>query len=431
MADVLPLKAFFKKSFLVLQGTLAAQAISFVLYPILTRVYSPAAFGIFQAAQSILTIILVAAALRYEIPILTATTRSEATAITTLSLGLNAGTTVIVLLCCLIAKVFLLDASVKFGDILTSAPLWFLFAGFQQTFSYTAFRDQAFRVTAIAKVLQTLVSVGVAILLGSVGLMALGLVIADILAKAMSAGFVSYQCGWTYILRHPFRKLRRLRMVMWRYRKFPSISLVSALINGGGGVITPLLVLAYFDAATAGQYALVERTIGAAIAVVAQSISQVFMGSFSESLRGAAHNSRTLFRQIIVVQFAIGLIPSIVSILILPTVIAIVFGPQWHLAGDFAAIMSPLFLVGFIVTPVNMALALMEKQQWQLLWDVFRLAGVILIWWLIASIRASPQFALILHVSFSCAVYIAYLGIVDWLLSQSTPSALNIAGGNS
>ena len=431
MADALPLKAFFKKSFLVLQGTLAAQAISFSLFPILTRVYPPAAFGLFQASQSVITIILVAAALRYEIPILAARTRSEATAVTTLSLLLNVTTAVIVLFCCLLARVFSFDTSAKFGSILLSAPIWFLFAGFQQTFSYTAFREQAFRVTALAKVFQTLISGGAAILLGLAGLMALGLVVGDMLAKATSAAFVSYQCGWTYILRHPFRRFGRIRMVAWRYRKFPSISLVSALINGGGGVITPLLVLAYFDAATAGQYALVDRTVGAAIAVVGQSISQVFMASFSESLRGPAHESQMLFRKIIAIQFAIGLFPTIIGAFALPKVVTIVFGTQWYLAGEFAVIMSPLFLVGFVVTPVNMALALMEKQQWQLMWDIFRLAGVILIWRLVASIDASPQFALVLHVSFSCVMYVVYLGIVDWLLSQSTRSALKIAGDNS
>ncbi len=78
-----------KNSFIALQGTIIAQGIGFLFLPVLTRLYTPAAFGTYQLYMSVLMLLLVVASLRYEIALLTAEKDGEERAVLRLCLSLN------------------------------------------------------------------------------------------------------------------------------------------------------------------------------------------------------------------------------------------------------------------------------------------------------------------------------------------------------
>src|SRR5205085_9641733 len=62
---------------IVMRGTLIAQALGFLALPLLTRFFEPATFGNFQLFVSILTLLLVFPAMRYEVALLRARTMRE------------------------------------------------------------------------------------------------------------------------------------------------------------------------------------------------------------------------------------------------------------------------------------------------------------------------------------------------------------------
>jgi O-antigen/teichoic acid export membrane protein len=194
---------------------------------------------------------------------------------------------------------------------------------------------------------------------------------------------------------------------------------VSAIVNTAGAALTPFFLLVYFESDIVGQYALVDRSVGVAVGVIGQSVSQVFMSDFAASIRGGSEAAHRLFRRIIVIQFAIGILPAIAGAMVMPSLFEIAFGPEWRVAGEFGAIMSPLFLIGFAFAPVNMVLTIMGQQQWQLAWDVARTTGVIAIWVAVGSLDLSATAAVALYTGFSCLAYLSHLWIADRCISQA------------
>src|SRR4051794_21575841 len=57
---------------IILRGSLIAQAIGFLILPLLSRLFTPDAFGTFQLFQAISSVLLVFAAMRYEVALLRA-----------------------------------------------------------------------------------------------------------------------------------------------------------------------------------------------------------------------------------------------------------------------------------------------------------------------------------------------------------------------
>jgi O-antigen/teichoic acid export membrane protein len=108
-------------------------------------------------------------------------------------------------------------------------------------------------------------------------------------------------------------------------------------------------------------------------------------------------------------QFAVGIIPTFVIILALPPLFALVFGPQWGLAGEFGVILAPFYLVGFVAIAVGSALVILENQKLQFLWDVFRTIGTIGVWITASHLHATPMEAMIAYSAFGSLAYLVYI----------------------
>jgi O-antigen/teichoic acid export membrane protein len=102
-------------------------------------------------------------------------------------------------------------------------------------------------------------------------------------------------------------------------------------------------------------------------------------------------------------------IPALGVAALAPTLFPLVFGGQWVLAGEFSRIMTPLFFVSFIVSPVAMSLTLLGRQKTQMIWDVGRLLGVVGIWLLIHHQRWNARWGVALHVAVNLVAYVVFL----------------------
>lgn len=414
---------FLKNFLVVLQGSVLAQLVGFLILPVLSRLYSPSAFGVYQSGMSMLTMALAAASLRYEIPILLAPAGMMLRSLVRLNVLLNVLTALVVIMACLAATLLFPTKSASFLPILYIAPLWFFSASLSQTFSYVALRNQAFQWTAFARVGQAGAFAAAGIIGGILWAAPIGLVLADVCGRLVSGAIFFFHGGTLARGQAVWSNYARMRIVAARYRDFPRLSLLSAIVNTGGGVITPLLMLVSFDTATIGQYVLVDRCLGAVVAVIGQALSQVFMTDLAKALRSNTDAPSSIFRRIVKVQFLIGVLPAIIGIVLLPSLFPMLFGQKWQIAGIYGAILVPFYLVSFIVVPVNMALTIMERQNWQLAWDTFRLVGVVLVWSLTAWCKWGALTGISAYTGFGILAYLLYLFITDRLLKRLAAGA--------
>jgi O-antigen/teichoic acid export membrane protein len=393
----------------VLKGNVAAIVIGFLALPLLSRLFPPESFGIFQSTTSMLTLVLVGASLRYDIPLLMTRGRMELRSLLTLNVGINLCVALLVALVALTAAFAFPAQTGAYKIVLMIAPLWILAASLMQTFSYVVLHEHAFGTAAGAKVAQASTNAGTGLLLGLLWPSAGGLLLADLVGRLGALTVLVRRCRGLILPLRARRTVRAVWLVARRYRDFPRISLLSALINTGGGTLVPVLMLLSFNVETIGQFALLDRSVGIIIAVVAQSVSQVFMTSFAKALRDSGENPLGMFRRTIMLQFAVGIVPTIAMMVLAPWVFTLVFGARWAMAGQFGVIMAPFYLVGFMVVPVSTVLLILENQRLQFIWDLLRTIAVVVLWVAAGWLRLQPVHALVAYSALGSIFYLLYI----------------------
>lgn len=402
----------------ILRGTLAAQAVGFLSLPLLTRLFAPEAFGLFQLFQATIGLLLVTAAMRYEIALLRADDGRELSVTLQLCGIVNVATTLLVVLGCIVAEwgPWTLPSAIR--SLLWWLPLGVLAGGVLQTLGYLALRHKAFSLVAGAKVAQALGSVIASIGIGLATPLAAGLVIGDLCGRIASTLVIG-------VRRKIFQasELRRwssqeLRAAARRFREYPLVSVPGGLINAAGGTLTSLMMFAAFDAGTAGQYALVERSLMLPVAMVAGAVSQVFTADLSAALRDGGERPIALFRGLVRRMLLLAIGPAVLVALLAPVVYELLFGAAWVEAGVFARVMSPLVVVALVTTPVNMVIMLAGYQKVQLAWEALRLLAMVVAWVGLTSAAVSPLWAVAVHVTVIVATSIVYLWLADLMLRR-------------
>ncbi|HEY0444515.1 MAG TPA: oligosaccharide flippase family protein [Candidatus Limnocylindrales bacterium] len=404
----------FRGAATIVAGTGAAQAIVVVTTPVLTRLYSPADYGILGVATSILFVLISVTCLRYDFAIPLPERDIDAANVLALSLVLNIATSAVVAVALLLAGTWLggalgLSALGPLAALLAVAQLG---GGVTSAFVNWALRSKDFRAIAVNRLTQSVALVSVQVGLGAAGLAAPGLFLGAVAGSV--AG--STRLALTAWRRESalFRGVSVAGMVSAasRYRRFPIFSSGSAVL-GALGVRAPLLLLvAVHGASVGGQYALAERVLYLPLTLVAGAVGQVFVADAARAARDEPDALVRLFRRTTrsLALMAIG--PAIVIAVTAPFLTSLVFGAEWGDAGIYVAVLVPMFFVTFVSTATGNILYIVERQGLHLVREIVRLgllAGSILV---AARFGLPPIGTLIVLSVAGCVTYVLY-----WLLS--------------
>ncbi len=397
----------FRNVTIILRGAVIAQLIGFVALLLLARLYDPDAFGVFQFYQSCLVILGVSINLRFEIALL----RSED--------GTEIGDVFYLCVLSNIALTFMIFVAMGIGayllpniyDEFFRFPWWLLpiavsFYGLTLAANNLSLRNFHYIKTSNSKVVQSLVYVSASSGLGFYGLVSVGLLIADVAAR-MAASFYLLKSA---IADLPKFNLPRIMRAAGRYRAFAFISSPSGVINAIGGTLTPIMMYATFSPAIAGQFALVERSLTMAVALVSGSVSQVYSSQMAELIRTKG-DLRKYFRNLIVWVGGIGIVPAIILALFADEIFGLLFGAEWFQAGRFAQFMAPALLFILISGCVNMTLVVIERQSLQMTWEVGRLIVMAALWYGIWIYDLGADQSVQIHAIAVVLTSLAFLGL--------------------
>lgn len=391
--------AFVRNVAVVMRGAACAQIIMVLTAPVLTRLYSPVDFGVFQTFTSILSFGLVIAAMRYDLAIPLPKDGKHAAQVLLLSFVILTSLTGIILAGVGVEE-FLGD-----GRIINSLPRYFLpcaglsffLAGSFQILNYWALREKDFASFSNGRIAQVVGQTAAALIGGVAMPGALSLLLADAVGR-LSGFLLLGKKFFREISTHlSFTRRNHMRDVAGRYKAFPTVSLPGALINSAGLTLTPLLLFYFFGLIPAGLFALTERVLGAPSSLIAGSASQVYLSDASSLRREDPERLRSLFWGIIKGQLKLGIIPFFLIFVTGPWIFGSVFGSEWVEAGVYARMLVPVHFIGFVAGPVNLTLIVLEKQMWQLIWDCGRMLVVVSCWVGAKLLDLSPREALFVY----------------------------------
>lgn len=365
----------------IMRGTLIAQGLGFLALPLLSRLFSPEAFGNYQLFVSILTLLLVFPTLRYEVALLRAHEGREFRALAQLCLYLS------ILVAAVISLLLVLLDTIGFPRQIQALPfpVWMLglallFGGIVQFLTIIATRQKRFATIANSKILQAGAYAGTGLGIGTATHLPTGLIVADLAGRIANAVYLGIWAKRT--MRRTWRPVGRasLAAVARRYREYPFISVPGTVINVVGGILTPVMIYASFSPAASGQYGLLDRSINLPLGLVVIAVSQVFTAQFSAELRRDTKAAAAYFRRVLGYMGLLALAPLLILLIAGPWLFEFVFGAEWRVAGELSQLMAPAFGCALLSGPVNMVLTVMGHQKLQTSWEVARLSLVAGLW---------------------------------------------------
>jgi lipopolysaccharide exporter len=365
--------AFLKNLLVVMSGTALAQALSFILSPIISRLYSPSDFGVFGSFIAVLGIITAGITLEYSQALMLPKKKGDALGLLVISCLSTFFTGAFCLCICIIAPDFLIN-SLKAPNawILVLLVIGILVAGLNLAFQGWCVRIKAFKSTSLSQVIRSLSANGSQIGLGYLKGGSLALIFAVVLGDVLATLSLA-----KLVLRE--RKIiwrnfcwRRLWKLANEYRDFPLYSASMNVINSVSTGLPIFLLTYYYGIAVAGAYVFGMRLMQAPMELVLKALRQVLYQKASETHNEGDHLV-PLYLKITGGLFAVGFLPSLILFIWAPQIFAFLFGAQWHTAGVFARSLVLWLLFMFCNLPAVLFSQVIRMQRKMFLYNLILL----------------------------------------------------------
>jgi O-antigen/teichoic acid export membrane protein len=397
-------------------GNFAAQLLTLLAYPFLTRLYAPADMGVLAFVSTAAVILSPLVALRYEMALPLAGTDEEAGSVLAVCFVTLCATTALIALALWLAP---LSAFARFGTIAPYRmflPLSMFAFGAYTIVTYEATRLSRFSDIARTRIFQALNGPLVQIVLGALHVGKIGLLIGFIVGQG--AGTLGLSRKLVFGAHSPLRQvtLKSAKAAAFKYRHFALFSSWSGVFSFGASALTTLLLTLLYGPVVGGYLFLGERVLVRPMGLLTMSFLQVFMMEAGKAARERPEELRRLFLSITKKQFVISTLWIGSIVLGAPYVIPLAFGNQWDSASIYIQVIGLAFFPSSIANSVMFTLQLIGKQKLAAGLDVVRFCLVLLslvtAYWLGATpLQALFASSAVLAVTQGIILVIMYLAV--------------------
>lgn len=400
------------KNLLVLvTGTSSAQLILVIISPILTRIYTPEDFAVLALFAAFVQVIGVIATGRYELAIFVPEDEERARELIHLSMYLAALTAAITLP---VVAIFRIEIATLWNMPELAPWLWLLplavfLTGVFATLQAASVRSGYYKIIASANILKSLLLGALQLAIGFLTVGPAGLVIGRALSNIapISRMVPAAKIGLRNGTKLPWASAKKL---LAEYKRFPAFSAPAGLVNTTNANLMSFALPILLGASSLGFYSLAMRVLGAPIQQIAGPIGQVFMKEAADEIRRTGNARRSfLFGLAALTGFSILLFG--VLALIAEPAFAFVFGKEWRIAGEYAAMLMPLFATRFIVSPLSNMANLTDNRHALFINVALLLTGLVVLIMAHQYSWAAERLLPVMSFTLS-AVYIAYIPIL-------------------
>jgi O-antigen/teichoic acid export membrane protein len=363
---------FWRSVAVIVTGTLVAQAIGLITLPIISRIYSPQAFGEYAVLTSASLFLTTVVTLGLSSAIMAPEEDAMAE-----------GIVVVAFACAVIFSTVLLALALAFGPMLSrpaGLPLWqsaiFVYVmtivnGLTSLLRVHTNRRGLNRVLAVNPVLGALCTLVIAIPLGFLQAGSLGLIFASIAAGVLSN---------LQMLRHanPFN-----RRVTWRAaisalrscRDYILFQYPANLLESTGAQLPTQVLASQYGSAKLAAYSMNERLLGIPLRLVGAPISTIYFRSSSQLFRSGGDVANLTF-SIVTRVMAVSALPMAALICWGPTLFDWALGREWRDAGALCAYLAPLYVLTLCRASVSYCRVAIGRQRVNTSLSVLRVAIV-------------------------------------------------------
>lgn len=349
-------------------GSFIAQAITIGLSPVLTRIFSPAEFGLYSIFINIAATTGIISTFRYELAVMLPPKEEEAVNVVSLSFFISFCYSLAISIVVLVggnALMRLLKAE-AISDYIFLVSIYIFFFGIAWTLNYWLSRVKMFKRLSWGKVAQSGGTAVFSIALFYLGWQQGGLIIGAVL------GQISIGILYLFFVRKDFQRLRHfvnrkvMKEMFRRYIHFLTYNTPHSLLSALQDLVVAGIILYYFGAVAAGLYFMCYRILKLPAGLISTSTYQVFFQRVSE-LYPDGKAIQYQIKKVLMRLSLIALFPFGLLLVAGPFLFSLIFGAEWYNAGVYAQLLIPSLMMNFILSPVTAVLIVAKLQRYGLI----------------------------------------------------------------
>jgi O-antigen/teichoic acid export membrane protein len=354
---------FFKYSAVLLSSNAISQVIALIVYPIVTRIYSPGVFGEVTLLLSIVAILSIIPTGKYELAIILPKSEKKAFSLFQLCIILN------ILFFLVLLVVFSLWKSEiasffnqeELSSILLFVPFLVLTAGVWHPLNFYLLRKKKYYNISFYNISQSVVNSGLKCFLGIKGFFQSGLLWAALLGPLIGIFCSLFKSRLNFKRIFKIDKAQFIHVAKI-YSNFPKFELPHELLNTFAGNLPILLLAVYFGKDEIGLFSLALTMGFRPVNLFSNSVYQVLYRNMSERL----HNKEKMM-----VEFrtfcktcCFTILPFFILFLFISEwAFGLLFGSEWGEAGFYLKVMLPWLFMVVLVASLSFVPDLFFKQK--------------------------------------------------------------------
>lgn len=394
-----------------------AQVIGFALTPVISRLFTPADYGIFGSFGAVTSVIAAGITLDYSQAIMLPKEKEDAFHLFFISCFSTITITLLCALPCLIAPARLIGLmKIPDSGVLVLLVLALLILGFNNALQSWCVRIKEFKQTSASQIVRSISSNSMQIGFGCFKSGSAGLIISSVLADLFAS------INLLYIFRSDFKSSehkiswRRIRQLANEYRDFPIYSASRNIINALSMGLPILLLTNYFGIAVAGAYAFADRILSAPMGLILSALRQVLFQKAAETDHHGG-SLLSLFIKVTVGLFAIAILPALILIMWAPSIFSFIFGHKWLVAGEFAGSLIIWLIFLFCNLPSVLFARILRLQRRLFFFDIFLLTARTMVL-VIGGIYLTASKTILLFSLIGATMNIIFIIIIGYVLMK-------------
>lgn len=353
-------------------GTGAAQLISILIYPIVSRLFLPENFGTLATVTQIASVSAVIASCKYEMNILLCKDDKSAINLMAFIICLSACT---LLLLYSIFYVFIDFLSNKLHDntLQSIAPIPFISAFFiviYQTFNEWCVRKKFFNNLSMNKIIN---SSSISICEFILGLykvfQSASLVMGDMLGRMVSA----YSCFMSFMkkYKHLLKEISMMDMKQNAKKACdcPKYLLPAQLLNTLGQALPVFMLGLFFNQTDVGYFSMAFMVVIIPTSVISIAFRDVFRQKAIEMIN-EGKDCRHLFISNFKILSVLSLIIFGILFIIAPELFSFILGKEWIESGYITRLLAPMIAVSFVTEALSAMMIVSRKMNYQFYWQI-------------------------------------------------------------
>ena len=341
-----------------------AQLIALASYFLLTRIYSPDDYGLFNIFYSYIEVLLIVSTCKYELSIVVADDEREAAAVSRFALRLN---TIVSLTLLGVATVLWYTHALpgnfaQLGWIVLLIPPLVFFSGTSRVYSFLYNRYHRYKQIAFSDNANAASGAAIKIGLGLMGTGASGLPLGTVLGQAIAN--INYRLGLRKLGLPATTKAEQLAAAR-KHRNFPLFVASKDLINSISANLPFLWAAIYFDRAEVGLFGLALTFTLQPVNLLSAAFERVLYARAAEAVR-AKQPIGSLIGRFMLALNAVAIPVCLAAWFWAEPVFAFCFGDRWHGCGPYVQALLPWALLAFISTTLMFVANIFGTQRTEL-----------------------------------------------------------------